>query len=73
MDDYTLNIKVEDGELFDGSLKQWEDCFFSFPFHYSLNDKLAQVQSYCRGYNYDLILSFKSNKLEDQKITVTIP
>lgn len=73
MDNYTLNIKVEDGELFDGSLEQWEDCFFSFPLHFSVNDKLTQVQNYCKGYDYNLTLSFKSNKSEVQKITVTTP
>lgn len=62
MDDYTLTIKVNDGNLFEGSLEQWEDCFFAFPFHYSVNDKIAQIQNYCTGYDYELMLSFKANK-----------
>lgn len=69
MDDYTLTIKVDDGNLFEGSLEQWEDCFFSFPFHFSVNDKIAQIQKYCTGYNYDLVLSFKTNE-PDNKIEV---
>ena len=70
MDDFTLTIKVNDGDLFEGSLEQWEDCFFSFPFHFSLNDKLEQIQNYCSGYNYNLAFSFKSK--EDQKIKLTL-
>jgi hypothetical protein len=69
-EDFALNIKVNDGDLFEGSLDQWEDCFFAFPFHFSLNDKLEQIQNYCSGYNYNLTFSFKSK--EDQKIKLII-
>lgn len=71
MDNYTLTIKVNDGELFEGSLEQWEDCFFAFPFHYSVNDKIAQIQNYCARYNYELVLSWKANPSIEQKIQLT--
>lgn len=73
MDNFKLIIKVNDGDLFEGNLEQWEDCFFSFPFHFSLNDKLEQIQNYCSGYNYNLAFSFKSEAPSDnQKIKLTV-
>ena len=75
MDDYTLTIKVDDGNLFEGSLEQWEDCFFAFPFHFSVNDKIEQIQNYCAGYSYDLVLSFKVNdqpNKPDAKIKIVL-
>lgn len=70
MDNFDLTIKVEDGELFEGSLEQWEDCFFAFPFHFSVNDKLDQIQNYCKGYDYSLTLSWKAKK-EESKVILT--
>lgn len=73
-EEFVLNIKVEGGDLFDGSLEQWEDCFFSFPFYFSVNEKLEQIQNYCNGYNYSFTLSWKNknslNKTEPPKINV---
>lgn len=71
MENFTLTIKVNNGDLFEGSLEQWEDCFFSFPFHFSVNDKIAQVQNYCEGHNYALTLSWKAKK-EDSKVTLVV-
>lgn len=65
MDNFVLTIKVNDGNLFEGSLEQWEDCFFSFPFHYSMNDKLDQVQRYCSDSKYDLTLSWKAKNTDN--------
>lgn len=70
MDNFVLTIKVNNGDLFEGNLEQWEDCFFSFPFHYSVNDKLDQIQNYCSGHKYDLTLSWKPKKDSNSLIQV---
>jgi hypothetical protein len=59
MDNYILKILVNDGEVFDGDLNQWEDCFFAFPVDFTLDDKLAQIQRFCASESWDLTLSFK--------------
>jgi hypothetical protein len=68
MDNYTLTIIVDGGNFFEGSLGQWEDCFFSFPDDFSMNDKIAQIQDYCIKEGMDLVFSFKNMENKDNKV-----
>jgi hypothetical protein len=50
-------IKVNASGLFEGTLDQWEDCFFSFPDGSSEEDKLSQIRYYCKdnGFDFEVI------------------
>lgn len=73
MEDFVLTIKVNDGDLFEGNLRQWEECFFSFPLHYCVNKKIEEIQNFCHSQKYNLILSWKNkNQDNNSQILMTV-
>jgi len=44
---YRLRILINDGHLFDGSLEQWEDCFFTLPSDHG--KAIVQILGFCAG------------------------
>jgi hypothetical protein len=50
-------IKVNEGNMFEGNFGHWEDVFFSFPDHFTSEDKLTQIRSFCMKSNYRLEVS----------------
>lgn len=47
-----MTFKVNGGDLFEGSLEHWEDCFFSFPDGLSEDEKFAAVCDFCKNNKY---------------------
>jgi len=37
-------ILVQDGNVFEGKLHHWEDCFFSFPDGFTFEQKMFQIK-----------------------------
>jgi hypothetical protein len=60
MSQLTPWVKVEEGDLFEGTLEQWEDCFFSFPNDFTTDDKLAQIQDFCHSSGFDYKVTWKN-------------
>lgn len=59
-DQLTPWIKVEGGDLFEGTLEQWEDCFFAFPESFSTEDKLSQIESFATGSDFSFEVTWKN-------------
>jgi hypothetical protein len=47
-------ILVEDGEVFDGKFHHWENCFFSFPDHFTYDQKMFQIKEFCKQKKWKL-------------------
>jgi len=47
-------ILVQNGNVFEGKLHHWEDCFFSFPDGFTFEQKMFQIKSFCLQKNWKL-------------------
>jgi hypothetical protein len=47
-------IIVDDGQTFEGTIKHWQDCFFSKPDHFTDQEFLNQIKDYCERKGWDV-------------------
>jgi hypothetical protein len=54
--------------MFEGNLDHWEDCFFSFPEHFLMYDKLQQILDWCANEGHDVAITYsrKPNTLDSR-------
>lgn len=54
---YTLTILVGSGEVFEGTLDHWQDCFFSFHSE-DTGERLKEIMSFCESMEWDLEVQY---------------
>lgn len=52
-------VLIDSGNMFEGTCEQFEDCFFSFPNDLTIEEKLSEIEDWCKKERYTFSWSYE--------------